>query len=175
MSKNIFTLKKLAFTALMSSLAVAMSLLTIPFLLGVNIHLFQVAVFIAAVGGGPVSGIVTGMFGGVYMASVRGDIFIVAGNMLLGLSAGLLSRKLRPALACSLAWFLFQMPCLFIVNIYVYKIPLAVVETILITLTVEDLISAVVTDLLMTRFGLKRWVLQRLGGSSGGPFNHVKP
>ena len=167
MLRNVFTLKKLAFTALMSSLAVAMSFLTIPFLLGVNIHLFQVAVFIAAVGGGPFSGIVAGVFGGVYMASVRGDIAIVAGNMLLGLTAGILSRKLRPAIACSLAWFLFQMPWLFIVDIYVYKIPLAVVEIILITLTVEDVISAVITDLLMTRFGLKRWVLHRLDSSSG--------
>ncbi len=156
------SLKTLAFTALVSGLAVSISLLTIPFIFGVNIHLFQAAIFIAAVAGGPLPGLTAGLFGGFYMASVRGDIAIIIGNGLLGLTAGLFARRFRPLVACLLAWFLIQLPWIFVIDVYLYRFPLVVVETILILLTVEDIISAIIVDLLMVRFGVKKWVTEKL-------------
>ena len=154
--------KKIAFTALMSSLAVCMSLFTLPFLFGVNIHLFQVAILIAAAGGGPISGIITGLFGGIYMASMRGDVTIIIGNGLIGLFAGFLIRKFRPMIAGPLSWFLIQMPWIYIIDTYFYRFPSVVVETILTVLTVEILISSLIVDVLMFRFGFKQWVLKKL-------------
>lgn len=156
------SIKKLAFTAIMSSLVVAMSILTLPFIFGINIHLFQVVILIASVIGGPISGLITGLFGGIYMASMRGDVTIIIGNGLLGLFAGLFAKRLRPLIAGPLAWFLIQMPWIFFIDTYLYQFPLTVIETILTVLTIEILISALITDILMLRYNLKQRIKEKL-------------
>jgi len=150
-----------AFMAVMSALAVALSLLSVPFLLGLRIHFFQVAIMLAGVIGGPVSGLVTGAIGGAYMAALRSDPTIVVGNALLGLFTGLFVRKLRPALAAIAAWVLIQAPWIYLTGTYILHVPGIVMQTILVTLTVEDVICAVIADVLQTHFHLRELVFPK--------------
>ena len=156
-----------AFTAVMSALAVALSVLSVPFVLGLRIHFFQVAIMLAGVIGGPLSGLVTGAIGGAYMATLRSDPTIVIGNALLGLFTGLFVRKMRPALAGIAAWVLIQAPWIYLTGTYILHVPGVVMQTILATLTVEDVICAVIADVLQSRFHLREMVFpKRTSGQS---------
>jgi uncharacterized membrane protein len=150
-----------AFTAVMSALAVALSVLAVPFVLGLRIHFFQVAIMLAGVIGGPLSGLVTGAIGGAYMATLRSDPTIVMGNALLGLFTGLFVRKMRPALAGIAAWVLIQAPWIYLTGTYILHVPGFVMQTILATLTVEDVICAVIADVLQSRFHLREMVFPK--------------
>jgi len=143
-----------AFTAVMSALAVALSALSVPFVAGLRIHFFQVAIMLAGVIGGPVSGLVTGAIGGAYMAAIRSDPTIVIGNTLLGLFTGLFVRKMRPALAGIAAWVLIQAPWIYLTGTFILGVPAFVMQTILVTLTVEDVICAAIADVLQTHYRL---------------------
>ncbi len=154
-----------AFTAVMSALAVALSALSVPFVLGLRVHFFQVAIMLAGVIGGPVPGLVTGTIGGVYMAALRSDPTIVVGNALLGLFTGLFVRKMRPVLAGILAWVLVQAPWLYLTGTYILNVPAVVMQTILATLTVEDVICAVIADVLQSRFHLREMVFPKPKGA----------
>jgi len=150
-----------AFTAVMSALAVALSLLSVPFVAGLRIHFFQVAIMLAGVIAGPLSGLVTGAIGGAYMAALRSDPTIIAGNGLLGLFTGLLVRKMRPAAAGIAAWILIQAPWIYLTGTYILHVPGVVMQTILATLTVEDVICAVVADLLQSHYHLREQVFPK--------------
>jgi len=150
-----------AFTAIMTAVAVVLSALSVPFVLGLRIHFFQVAIMLAGVIGGPVSGLVTGAIGGVYMAALRSDPTILVGNALLGLFTGLFVRKMRPVLAGILAWILIQAPWLYLTGTYILNVPGLVMQTILITLTVEDFVCAVIADVLQTHYHLKEQVFPK--------------
>jgi uncharacterized membrane protein len=147
-----------AFTAIMTAVAVVLSAFSVPFVLGLRIHFFQVAIMLAGVIGGPVSGLVTGAVGGAYVAALRSDPTIVVGNALLGLFTGLFVRKMRPVLAGILAWVLIQAPWLYLTGTYILNVPGVVMQTILITLTVEDVICAVIADILQTHYHLREQV-----------------
>jgi len=54
-----------ASTAILTAVAVVLSALSVPFVFGLRIHFFQVAIMLAGVIGGPVSGLVAGAVGGV--------------------------------------------------------------------------------------------------------------
>ena len=151
----------MAFTAIMTAVAVVLSALSVPFVFGVRIHFFQVAIMLAGVIGGPVSGLVAGGVGGVYMSALRSDPTIVVGNALLGLFTGLLVRKMRPALAGILAWVLIQAPWLYLTGTYILNVPGLVMQTILATLTVEDVFCAVIADVLQSRFHLREMVFPK--------------
>jgi len=150
-----------AFTAVMSAVAVALSALSVPFVLGLRIHFFQIAIILAGVIGGPVSGLVTGAIGGVYMAALRSDPTIVVGNALLGLFTGLFVRKMRPALAGIAAWVLIQAPWIYLTGTYILHVPGFVMQTILATLTVEDVSCAVIADVLQTHYHLRDQVFPK--------------
>lgn len=154
-----------AFTAVMSALAVALSALSVPFVLGLRVHFFQVAIMLAGVIAGPVPGLVTGAIGGVYVAALRSDPTIVVGNAVLGLFTGLFVRKMRPVLAGILAWVLIQAPWLYLTGTYILNVPAVVMQTILATLTVEDVICAVIADVLQSRFHLREMVFPKPTGA----------
>jgi LytS/YehU family sensor histidine kinase len=154
-----------AFTAVMSAVAVALSALSVPFVLGLRIHFFQIAIILAGVIGGPVSGLVTGAIGGVYVAALRSDPTIVVGNALLGLFTGFFVRKMRPALAGIAAWVLIQAPWIYLTGTYMLHVPGVVMQTILATLTVEDVSCAVIADVLQTRYHLREQVFPKPAGA----------
>ena len=150
-----------AFTAVIAALAVTLSVLSVPFVLGLRIHFFQVAVMLAGVIGGPVSGLVAGAVGGAYMAALRSDPTIIVGNGLLGLFTGLFVRKMRPALAAIAAWVLVQAPWIYLTGTYILHVPTVVMQTILATLTVEDVVCAAIADVLQGRFHLRETVFPK--------------
>jgi riboflavin transporter FmnP len=147
-----------AFTAIMAAVAVVVSALSVPFVFGLRIHFFQVAIMLAAMVGGPVSGLVAGSVGGVYVSVLRSDPTIVVGNALLGLFTGLFVRKMRPVLAGVPAWVLIQAPWLYLTGTFILNVPGVVMQTILITLTVEDIICAAIADVLQTHYHLREQV-----------------
>lgn len=138
-----------------------LSALSVPFVFGLQIHFFQIAIMLAGVIGGPVSGLVTGAIGGVYMAALRSDPTIVIGNGLLGLFTGLFVRKMRPVLAGIVAWVLIQAPWIYLTGTYILNIPRFVMQTILITLTVEVVICAAIADVLQTHYHLREQVFPK--------------
>jgi len=150
-----------AFTAVMTALAVALSALSVPFVAGLRIHFFQVAIMLAGVIGGPVSGLVTGAIGGAYTAAIRSDPTIVIGNGLLGLFTGLFVRKMRPALAGIAAWIVIQAPWIYLTGTFILGVPGFVMQTILATLTVEDVICAAIADVLQTHYHLGEQVFPK--------------
>jgi len=156
-----YSSRLVAFTAVMSALAVALSVLSVPFVLGLRIHFFQVAIMLGGVIGGPASGLVTGAIGGAYVAALRSDPTIVIGNALLGLFTGLFVRRLRPAFAAIAAWVLIQAPWIYLTGTYILHVPGVVMQTILVTLTVEDVICAAIADVLQTHFRLRELVFPK--------------
>lgn len=153
----------LAFTAVISAVTVVLSALTVPFLFGTGIHFFQAGIMLAGVAGGPLSGLITGMIGGIYVAMVRSDPTIVIGNALLGLCTGVFSRRLRPVLAGVAAWVLIQAPWIYIAGTFVFHVPAVAMQLILTLLTVENVICASVFDVLTKHFHLGEILLGRAG------------
>jgi uncharacterized membrane protein len=150
--------RAIAFTTVISALTVVFSFFTVPFLFGFRIHFFQIGILLAGVIGGPVSGAITGLIGGAYMATVRSDPTIVVGNGLLGLFTGIFSLRFRPALAGLAAWIFVQAPWVFLTGTFIFHVPTVAMQLILILLTVEDVVSAVVTDVLSNHFRLREYV-----------------
>jgi LytS/YehU family sensor histidine kinase len=145
-------------TAALSGLTVVLSFVSVPFAMGLRIHFFQVGIMLAGAIGGPVSGLITGSIGGLYIAMIRSDPTIVVGNGLLGLFTGLLVRKIRPALAALVAWVLVQAPWIYLTGTFILGVPSAVMQLILVLLTLEDAVCAVVVDILVRRFHLRAMV-----------------
>lgn len=144
-----------AFTAMTTALTVILSGLTVPFALGVKIHFFQVGVMLAGAMGGPLPGLVTGGIGAAYMATLRGDPTIVIGNGLLGLFTGIFVRRMRPALAGVAAWGFVQAPWIYLTGTYIFLVPTAVMQLVLVVLTAEGAICASVVDILINHFQLR--------------------
>jgi len=149
------TSRIVAFTAVISALTVALSVLTLPFLFGSRIHFFQSGILFAGVVGGPLGGLITGLIGGLYMATVRADPTIIIGNGLLGFFTGVFSLRLRPVLAGLLAWVLVQAPWIYVTGTFIFRVPAMAMQVILILLTVEAVICACIVDLLVNHFHLR--------------------
>jgi hypothetical protein len=91
--------------------------------------------------------------------------FIVGGLAILGVSVGLLARRMRPLFACLLAW-LIQAPYVLLTD-YVWftvfvRMPaaaaLGLIAQIMVTLTLEVAASAVLADIILhyvKRAGIK--------------------
>lgn len=156
-----FSNRLVGFTAVMSALAVALSVLSVPFVAGLRIHFFQIAIMLAGVMGGPLSGLVTGAIGGAYVAMLRSDPTIVIGNGLLGLFTGFFVRRMRPAFAGIAAWVLIQAPWIYVTGTLIFHVPTPVMQLILGLLTIEGVASAAVADLLQTRFHLRELVFPK--------------
>src|SRR3972149_1315109 len=147
--------KTIAFVALMAALANVMSIppLAIPLPLGPftsSIHFFQLAIFLCGILAGPWAGLLGGAVGGLYMSITRIP-FVIGGIAILGGSAGLFSKKFRPAIAGSLAW-LVQAPYV-VVTDYVWftlfsgtssAVALGLILPIMIPLTQQALVCAIV-------------------------------
>jgi len=152
--------KVLAFTALMAALANVMSVppLAVPIQLGEftsTVHFFQLAIFLCGILAGPWAGLLGGAVGGLYM-SVTKIPFIVGGIAILGGSAGLFAKKVRPVFAGLLAW-LVQAPYVLVTDyvwftLFVGKssaIAWTLLTPIMITLTLEAIVCAILADIII--------------------------
>jgi len=152
--------KVLAFTALMAALANVMSAppLAVPLELGgftSAVHFFQLAIFLCGILAGPWAGLLGGAVGGLYM-SVTKIPFIFGGIAILGGSAGLFSKKVRPVFAGLLA-FLVQAPYTLVTD-YVWftlftgkssAIAWALITPIMINLTLQAIVCAILADIII--------------------------
>jgi len=152
--------KVLAFAALMAALANVLSVppLAVPIELGgftSALHFFQLAIFICGVLAGSWAGLVSGAVGGLYMGLTKIP-FIIGGGAILGGSVGLLAKKVRPVFAGLLAW-LVQAPYV-VVTDYLWftlftgkssKIAWALIIPIMINLTLQAVVCAILADFIM--------------------------
>jgi uncharacterized membrane protein len=155
--------KVLVFAAVMAALTNILSLdfFVIPIIIGPfasRIHISQLAILVSGTFAGPLSGLITGTIGGIYMSYSVSIPFVIGGLALLGFSAGLFSKKLklRPFLSSILAWCI-QMPYVLVTD-YVWfvfsslmppQVALTVITTILINLTVEAIIASILAEIIV--------------------------
>jgi uncharacterized membrane protein len=152
--------KTVAFTALMAALANVMSVppLAVPLPLGVftsSVHFFQLAIFLCGILAGPWAGLLGGAVGGLYM-SVTKIPFVMGGIAILGGSAGLFAKKVRPVFAGLLAW-LVQAPYVVITDYVWFTLFVGtssaaawgLIITIMINLTLEALVCAILADIII--------------------------
>ena len=144
----------------MAALANVMSLppLAIPIQIGgytSAIHFFQLAIFICGVIAGPYAGLVSGAVGSLYMGATRIP-FVIGGIALLGFAVGMFAKKVRPVFAGLLAW-LVQAPYV-VVTDYVWftafmgnpsTVAWAIIIPIMINLTLQSVICAVLADIII--------------------------
>ncbi len=152
--------KTVAFVALMTALANVMSLppLAVPLQIGgftSSVHFFQLAIFLCGILAGPWAGLASGAVGSLYMSATRIP-FIVGGIAILGFSVGLFAKKVRPVFAALLAW-LVQAPYVLVTDYVWFTLFLgnssaaawAIITPIMISLTLQAVICAVLADVII--------------------------
>ena len=151
--------KIVAFTALMAALANVMSLppLAIPLQFGgftSAFHFFQLPIFLSGILAGQWAGLVSGAVGSLYMGVTRIP-FVIGGIAILGASAGLFAKKVRPFFAGLLAW-LVQAPYVLVTD-YVWftlfagnspVVAWSIILPIMISLSLQALICAALADVI---------------------------
>jgi uncharacterized membrane protein len=166
MNDNKRTAKRIAFIAIMSSLANVLSLFSIPIAL-TSIHLTQLPIILAALSLGRWDGGLVGFVGGVIMAYrlTPANPYILFGNAILGYFTGyffsnlkkMKTRPIIPHVISVLAAFLVQAPYLYLTDVYLILIPSNVVLTIILPkLLIEGVISVLICHLVLFRFNVGR-------------------
>jgi len=154
--------KALTLAAIMGALAntLAFPPIAVPITIGTfesSIHFSQIPIFICGVLAGPMYGLVAGVIGGLFMGTIRPGIpFIIVGLAILGLANGLFAKKVRPIFSGILAWCV-QAPFVVITDyvwftLFLERTPVAtwtILTTIMIKLTIEAVISAVLVGFLI--------------------------
>ncbi len=109
---------------------------------GLQLHFFQLGIFLAAFLFGPVTGGVVGALSSSYNAFfIISDPWIIGGNAILGAAAAYLYTKTTPFKA-ALGAYAIQLPYLLLTDIFLANMPLAVVGTIAFTILIENIICA---------------------------------
>lgn len=152
--------KTVAFIALMAALANVMSVppLAVPLPLGgftSSVHFFQLAIFLCGILAGPWAGLLGGAIGGLYM-SVTKIPFVFVGIAILGGSAGLFAKKVRPVFAGLLAW-LVQAPYVVITDYVWFTLFVGassaaawtLLAPIMINLTLQAVVCAILADIII--------------------------
>lgn len=152
--------KTIAFVAIMAALANVMSVppLAIPLQIGgytSAVHFFQLAIFLCGILAGPWAGLLGGAVGSLYMGVTRIP-FVVGGIAILGFSAGLFAKKVRPVFAGLLAW-LVQAPYVVVTDYVWFTLFMgnpsatawAIITPIMVNLTLQAVICAVLADIII--------------------------
>ena len=136
----------LAFLALLPN-ALGMIVLQTPF--GFKFHLFQIAVFMAALLYGKWGGALSGAAGSVYTAIALGNPFVIGGNVILGFFAGAFAKKVNIVFAV-LAAFAMQVPWLYVTDLLA-GMPEAAVQGAIIALLFSNIFWAALAGLVFKR------------------------
>jgi len=136
----------------------------------VTIHLLQLPIILTALLLGGSAGGTVGLVGAVLGAFTlsQPNPYIIPGNAVLGFFTGLLYNRLRglktaPIVPQSLALlgaFLLQAPYAYVTDVYLMAIPPAIVQVLLLTLLIEDIVSLLICHVLLYRVD----ILKLLGG-----------
>jgi hypothetical protein len=110
---------------------------------GFKIHVFQAAIFLAALLLGRWAGLIAGLGGSVYVAAALSNPFILFGNALLGFFTGHFTEKgFRPVVAVMLA-FAIQLPWLVVTDHLFMGLSWSFIGALVLSLAVSNLVWAV--------------------------------
>jgi hypothetical protein len=110
---------------------------------GFKIHVFQAAIFLAALLFGRWAGLIAGAGGSLYVAAALSNPFILFGNALLGFFTGHFAEKgVRPVVAVMLA-FAIQLPWLVVTDHLFMGLPWPFIGALVASLAVSNLVWAV--------------------------------
>jgi uncharacterized membrane protein len=158
--------KKIAFISIMCALANILGIFSIP--LGLtSIHLMQLPIILSGLVLGSWSGGITGFIGTILMAYTLSpsNPYILLGNAILGFFTGLIysylkktkKRQIIPQTLSVLAAYLIQLPYVYITDVYFMPIPSQVVLTVILPkLLLEDLISVLISHIVLYRIELNK-------------------
>ncbi len=158
--------KKIAFISIMCALANILGIFSIP--LGLtSIHLMQLPIILSGLVLGSWSGGITGFIGTILMAYTLSpsNPYILLGNAILGFFTGLFysylkktkKRQIIPQTLSVLAAYLIQLPYVYITDVYFMPIPSQVVLTVILPkLLLEDLISVLISHIVLYRIELNK-------------------
>lgn len=149
-----------AFVTVMSGLSNVLGLLVIP--MGpITLHLIQLPIVFAGLAAGPVAGGLVGFFGAFVMAFTltKPNPYIIGGNVILGFLTGALYSRMRqlssrpviPQVISVVFAYMLQMPYVYVTDVYLMGMPYPVVAGIIGVLLVEDLISALISHVILYR------------------------
>ena len=149
-----------AFVAAMSALSNALGLLVIPTGL-VTLHLAQLLVVFSGLAAGSVAGGLVGFFGTFVMAFTlaRPNPYVIGGNAILGFLTGFFylrikgmsNRLILPHMISVALAYVVQFPYVYVTDVYLMGMPNLVVVGILSVLFIEDLISALISHVILYR------------------------
>jgi uncharacterized membrane protein len=160
----------IAFVAVMSAIANALGLLVVP--VGfVTLHLIQLPIVFSGLAAGSLAGGLVGFFGAFVMALTlaKPNPYLIPGNAILGLVTGLVYSKIRglstkpifPQIISVLLAYAVQMPYTYVTDVYSMGMPQPVVVGIVSVLLVEDLISALLSHVILYRVDVHALLSQR--------------
>ncbi len=110
---------------------------------GFKIHVFQAAIFLAALLLGRWAGLLAGFGGSLYVAAAMGNPYILFGNALLGFFTGhFADRGFKPLVAVLFA-FLIQLPWLVVTDHLFMGLPWDFIGMLVLSLAVSNVIWAV--------------------------------
>ena len=136
--KNQWNHKSITLLAVLVLLPNLLGIINIPTSLGFSIHLFQIAIFLAALIYGPWAGLLSGAVGSAYSAIMMNNPYIIVGNMILGFFVGyFFSKKMHTLIAVGLA-FIIQLPWLIVSDHYFIGMPFNLVWMIVLALAVSN-------------------------------------
>jgi len=158
----------LTLVALMAALANVLSVppIAVPITPGVTVHFTQLPIYLAALLAGPAAGLITGAVGALYMSFAKIP-FIIGGLAILGFVTGILRRRCRPFIAGVLAWVV-QAPYVMVTDFVWFsvfvKMPAqaawALILQLIITLTVEAVISSALAEIIVSYLSRARIMQQ---------------
>lgn len=125
----------------LAALPLLLGSIMLPFY-GLNLHLFQFAIFLNAALFGPLAGALTGALAGASPAFAMHNYWIIGGNALLGFFTAVFARRFRLPIAALLA-FAVQLPYLYVTDLYA-GLALAAVNAIALKLFVEDAATSLI-------------------------------
>ncbi len=144
--KNIFEIKvnwkTITMLIVLAILPNFLGMINLPTVFGFKIHTFQYVIFVAAMLYGPVGGAVSGGIGSMFSAFAMGNPYILGGNILLGLMAGLLFRYGFNIIWSAIIAFAVQLPWLYLTDVYLVGMPVSIVYNLIIALFVSNLVWA---------------------------------
>jgi hypothetical protein len=118
------------------------SLININFVQDWKIHFFPAAIILAAVFFGAGGGMVAGIAGSLYSALFLGNPYILVGNALFGMFAGIFYKKTGSIIIAVLLAFVCELPWLILSDYYLVHLPIAFIVKLVVVLFLTNLLWA---------------------------------
>ncbi len=157
------TSKLITFVATMCAVANVLGLFAIP-VGATTIHFMQLPIILSGLALGPWVGGLVGIIGAAAMAfNFPGtNLYILLGNGLLGFFTGLFYlylgkmrvRSIIPQVISVLGAYIIQAPYVYVTDVYLVKMLPSLVLTILVKLLLEDVISVLLSHIILFRVNI---------------------